>query len=98
MLIYQIALLCSASYLPGNTNPNIKSQLTNVDDDNHDNDGNGDDDDDGKGGDVWDWEEQLGSVGPRAGRAPRRHHAYDDPRLLHHRVRCQDQERNTLYK
>ena len=41
MLIY---LLCSASYLTGNTNPNIKSQLTNVDDDNHD--------DDGKGGDV----------------------------------------------
>ena len=52
MLNYQIALLCSASYLTGNTNPNIKSQLTNVDDDNHDNDGNGDDDDDGKGGDV----------------------------------------------
>ena len=52
MLIYQIALLCSSSYLTGNTNPNIKSQLTNVDDDNHDNDGNGDDDDDGKGGDV----------------------------------------------
>ena len=52
MLIYQIALLCSASYLTGNTNPNIKSQLTNVDGDNHDNDGNGDDDDDGKGGDV----------------------------------------------
>ena len=48
MLVYQIALLCSSSYLTGNTNPNIKSQLTN------DNDGNGDDDDDGKGGDVRD--------------------------------------------
>ena len=47
-----VLLLCSSSYLTGNTNPNIKSQLTNVDDDNHDNDGNGDDDDDGKGGDV----------------------------------------------
>ena len=92
MLVYQIALLCSSSYLTGNTNPNIKSQLTN------DNDGNGDDDDDGKGGDVRDWEKQLGSVGPRAGRAPRRHHAYDDLRLLHHRDCCQDQERNTLYK
>ena len=92
MLVYQIAMLCSSSYLTGNTNPNIKSQLTN------DNDGNGDDDDDGKGGDVRDWEQQLGSVGPRAGRAPRRHHAYDDLRLLHHRDCCQDQERNTLYK
>ena len=92
MLVYQIALLCSSSYLTGNTNPNIKSQLTN------DNDGNGDDDDDGKGGDVRDWEQQLGSVGPRAGRAPRRHHAYDDLRLLHHRDCCQDQETNTLYK
>ena len=48
MLVYQIALLCSSSYLTGNTNPNIKSQLT------IDNDGNGDDDDDGKGGDVRD--------------------------------------------